>query len=317
MVNQPAGTDGFIFARDNKDEAARIFAWACGEDAPTVKDIELQVSYFLDPAKGRQMEFDRRRKECKTAADYDALIEWSKTFGEAALPNGQSVLAAALEAKAKAFPAPDALAKCNVCGSDVFASALKQGKCSRCATGEPKATSASDALAKCKWWKDATEAQREVIRKDFALFMDGADPSEATVYVEGMDELANAADFIAEVCDEEEEEGDEEKEKGKNPTDQRGTVTGNLLQSAAQATPQNLAESLADQNGAGTDPRATFERYLQIVAAAEWADNKTRVAAAAALQVIGADPKLSPLVIAGKLSMRVSEEEVAAATIRD
>jgi hypothetical protein len=83
-----------------------------------------------------------------------------------------------------------------------------------------------------------------------------------------------------------------------NPADQRGTVAGPLLKGAAEATPANLAESLAEQTEAGADPHETFQRYLSLVAAASWSDARMQRAAKAALVVLKRAESPSPVEVA-------------------
>jgi hypothetical protein len=90
--------------------------------------------------------------------------------------------------------------------------------------------------------------------------------------------------------------------EGDNPADQRGAVSGNLLKSAAEATPGNLAESLAEQTEAGSDPHDTFERYLSLIAGAAWSDAPMKRAAKAALLILKRADSPSPVDAASALA---------------
>jgi hypothetical protein len=69
----------------------------------------------------------------------------------------------------------------------------------------------------------------------------------------------------------------------KNPTDQRGLVTGNLLTAAGLAQPRDLAELLVGAVEGSADPHATMQLLCELVAAAPWADRGMRRGAQAAL----------------------------------
>ncbi|HEX5271436.1 MAG TPA: hypothetical protein VFW33_13150 [Gemmataceae bacterium] len=108
LVVQYVGADGLMFARDDADGARAIFAWACGPDLPLLADVQQRVNYYLDPAKGREFELSHRLADCKTAEDYDAVIEWARALGpRAVLRDDRSVLDAAVQAKERIFPTED------------------------------------------------------------------------------------------------------------------------------------------------------------------------------------------------------------------
>ncbi|HEX5271189.1 MAG TPA: hypothetical protein VFW33_11900 [Gemmataceae bacterium] len=229
LVLRPEGTETWALARDNRAGAEEVWQWLIGSDQPATKDIALRVAYFLDPAKGRKAELDARVKKCGNVKDYEALIEWAGSLGEdAMLPDGRTVLAAAKEAREKAF--------------------TPAGQQTQATTEKPATVNREES-------------------------QDGDDSEE-----------------------EESQDGGKE-----NPADQRGTVTGNLLESAKKATPQQLGESLAEQTEAGSDPHVTYERYLHLIASASWADAPMKRSAQAALLILTRRAETAPVKVAEQL----------------
>jgi hypothetical protein len=245
LIQRPEGTETYAlyFAPEKADErkaAAQLWqdANADGKERVSLEELGKRVAYLRDPAQGRAYEVSTRIKKAKTAAEWDSLTEWAKTFGEAMLPDGRSVLAHVLEAKAKAFPAPKAAG-----ATDGAATT----------TTEPRATSAT-----------------------------------------------------AQVDSEDEDEDEDEEGEEKNPTDQRGTVTGNLLSPDTAYSAQDAAELCAGIMAKSEEPDSAIERMLLLVAKNTEFATKTRLLAARMASFLASTEKTSPVKIAEQLTDTIS-----------